>query len=311
MNNVANLIHLLSLNLGLVAIILAITLRKRSGYIFLADYNRFLITFNVAILLVHFMETILRAILTDEVYDANIHDFYVYMIISLGFFRMYMAWSFLAFAHRVLGKRPPFRVLYILGTFPAIVATVHFLLPEGEHILVWANFLSIFGFHLILAISLILPSLWLLRKKEEIRGLNPGMIRPAFLTIILFASAELLLRIGNFFETYIPVFVIMLGVGLVSTTFNLLHILFLRKVVALPRLDIQLSPGQLYSKYGITEREKEIIQLICEGRTNKEIGEILFISPITVRDHLSNVYRKTGVRGRTQLAGLFIERPAG
>jgi DNA-binding CsgD family transcriptional regulator len=311
MHHVANLIHLLSLNLGLIAIILAITLRKRSGYSYLVDYNRFLITFNVVILLVHFMETILRAILTDEVYEANLHDFYVYMIVFLGCFRMYMAWSFLKFAHRVLGKEPPYWSLYVLVVFPLLVVLGHFFLPEGETVLMWANFLSIFGFHLIVAISLIASSLWLLRKREEIRGLKPGMIRPAFLTIILFASAELLLRTGNFFDMLIPVYVIMLGVGAVSTAFNLLHILYLRKVVALPRLDIQFSPGQLYSKYGITEREKEIIHLICEGRTNKEIGEILFISPITVRDHLSNIYRKTGVRGRTQLAGLFIERPAG
>ena len=137
-----------------------------------------------------------------------------------------------------LGKRPPYWSLYVLVAFPLLVVLGHVFLPEGETILIWANFLSIFGFHLIVAISLIASSLWLLRRREEIPGLNPGMIRPALLTIILFASAELLLRIGNFFDMSIPVYVIMLGVGAVSTAFNLLHILYLRKVVALPRLDI-------------------------------------------------------------------------
>lgn len=61
----------------------------------------------------------------------------------------------------------------------------------------------------------------------------------------------------------------------------------------------------LYLFYEITDREKEIIAQLCQGKTNKEIADLLFLSPLTVRDHLSNIYRKTGVNNRIKLAKVF------
>lgn len=58
-------------------------------------------------------------------------------------------------------------------------------------------------------------------------------------------------------------------------------------------------------EYSISRREQEIVRLICQGRTNKEIEDELFISMATVKDHISNIFRKTGVSNRVQLAALF------
>lgn len=63
--------------------------------------------------------------------------------------------------------------------------------------------------------------------------------------------------------------------------------------------------NEIFELYEITEREKEIIALVCKGKTNKEVAEILFLSPLTVRDHLSNIYRKTNVNNRMKLANIF------
>ncbi|MDA3930626.1 MAG: LuxR C-terminal-related transcriptional regulator [Prolixibacteraceae bacterium] len=60
----------------------------------------------------------------------------------------------------------------------------------------------------------------------------------------------------------------------------------------------------LCEKYGITKRECEIINLVCEGKTNKEIADLLFITLQTVKDHTSRIYLKTQVKNRTQLANL-------
>lgn len=62
---------------------------------------------------------------------------------------------------------------------------------------------------------------------------------------------------------------------------------------------------KLIKEFQISGRENDIIHLICKGKTNKEIGAELFISPLTVRDHISNIFRKTDVKNRTQLASLF------
>ena len=60
--------------------------------------------------------------------------------------------------------------------------------------------------------------------------------------------------------------------------------------------------------FAITPREREIIDLLCLGKTNKEIGDLLFISHQTVKDHVYKIFRKTGVKNRIGLANL-TKRP--
>jgi DNA-binding CsgD family transcriptional regulator len=61
----------------------------------------------------------------------------------------------------------------------------------------------------------------------------------------------------------------------------------------------------LYQKYGISKREKDIIRQICLGRTNQEIADELFISIQTVKDHTYNIFRKVNVTNRVQLSNIF------
>ena len=51
----------------------------------------------------------------------------------------------------------------------------------------------------------------------------------------------------------------------------------------------------------LTEREREIIVLLAEGLRNKQIGERLFISEITVRHHLTSIFNKLAVSDRVEL----------
>jgi two-component system response regulator DesR len=51
---------------------------------------------------------------------------------------------------------------------------------------------------------------------------------------------------------------------------------------------------------GLSDRERDVLMLMAEGRTNPEIGEALHLSRHTVKEHSSAVYRKLGVRNRTE-----------
>ncbi len=55
---------------------------------------------------------------------------------------------------------------------------------------------------------------------------------------------------------------------------------------------------------GLSAREREVLVLVAEGRTNREIAEALFISPKTASVHVSNILAKLGVSGRVEAAAV-------
>ena len=50
----------------------------------------------------------------------------------------------------------------------------------------------------------------------------------------------------------------------------------------------------------LTRRECEVLQLIADGKSNRGVGEVLYISEKTVKNHVSNILQKMGVEDRTQ-----------
>jgi DNA-binding NarL/FixJ family response regulator len=62
------------------------------------------------------------------------------------------------------------------------------------------------------------------------------------------------------------------------------------------------------SRPALTPREREIAALVAMGRSNAEIAERLFVSRETVKTHLTHIYRKLGVSGRTAAAAELMRR---
>jgi DNA-binding NarL/FixJ family response regulator len=58
----------------------------------------------------------------------------------------------------------------------------------------------------------------------------------------------------------------------------------------------------------LTPREEEVVKLVAEAHTNKEIAEILHLSEKTVENHRSNAMRKLGMRDRVELVRYAIRR---
>lgn len=69
----------------------------------------------------------------------------------------------------------------------------------------------------------------------------------------------------------------------------------------------ELSFGDFCKKFEISPRETDIVREICNGLSNKEISEKLFISLQTVKDHTHRIYIKTNVKSRVQLINLVKE----
>jgi DNA-binding NarL/FixJ family response regulator len=69
----------------------------------------------------------------------------------------------------------------------------------------------------------------------------------------------------------------------------------------------QASPAGFPLPSSLTAREIEILRLIAAGRTNTEIADHLFISPLTCKSHVSRILMKLDARDRTQLVVLAYE----
>jgi ATP/maltotriose-dependent transcriptional regulator MalT len=61
-------------------------------------------------------------------------------------------------------------------------------------------------------------------------------------------------------------------------------------------------------RFGLTAREVEVVELLCCGRTNREIGECLSIGLATVKTHLIHIFEKLGVETRSAVVAL-MSRP--
>jgi DNA-binding NarL/FixJ family response regulator len=65
------------------------------------------------------------------------------------------------------------------------------------------------------------------------------------------------------------------------------------------------------SEFSLTQREHDILALLAEGRSNREIAGRLYLSEKTVKAHLAAIFRKLGVTNRTQAAMMAVQMGVG
>jgi DNA-binding CsgD family transcriptional regulator len=70
------------------------------------------------------------------------------------------------------------------------------------------------------------------------------------------------------------------------------------------RNGVLLSVNPLFRRFEISEREYEVLTLLIQGLSYSRIAQKLFISHSTVKTHVASVYRKTGTKGKVELANL-------
>lgn len=86
-------------------------------------------------------------------------------------------------------------------------------------------------------------------------------------------------------------------------TINIFNLIFVLKYFNTPSFIANNKLTDYFKqKYDITEKQSEIIELIIEGLTYKQIAEKLFISPKTVDNHIQNIYKKLNVNSKMQLS---------
>jgi len=71
--------------------------------------------------------------------------------------------------------------------------------------------------------------------------------------------------------------------------------------------NVEIDPGLLEESLSITSREAQVLLWLAHGKTNREIAEILEMSPRTVNKHLEQLYPKVGADNRTAAASVAIQ----
>lgn len=74
--------------------------------------------------------------------------------------------------------------------------------------------------------------------------------------------------------------------------------------VVLETAPVVASPPKAV-RYGLTAREQDVVELVCCGRTNREIGDCLQISLATVKTHLLHIFEKLGVENRSAVVAMM------
>lgn len=60
----------------------------------------------------------------------------------------------------------------------------------------------------------------------------------------------------------------------------------------------------------VSRREREVVDLVAKGLSNKEVANLLFVTEKTVKFHLTNIYKKLGLKSRAQLIVAEMNRRA-
>ena len=70
------------------------------------------------------------------------------------------------------------------------------------------------------------------------------------------------------------------------------------------------APGRIFpaGRVTFTDREKEVLEMLVAGRSNKEIGSALFISEGTVKSHVKGIFGKMNVISRTEAVASATRR---
>jgi DNA-binding CsgD family transcriptional regulator len=131
--------------------------------------------------------------------------------------------------------------------------------------------------------------------------------------VTIFGFLYLLIYIIIFICFFLPYTANSILISLLFLSMNIVPILYLKRYLQRSYWDILAEPERekmidaLYAKHNISKREKEVIYLILQGKSNKEIADALFISLPTIKQHIYNIYQKIGVKSRMQLNNLIRE----
>jgi DNA-binding CsgD family transcriptional regulator len=235
-------------------------------------------------------------------------SFYTVMFIAAILGEIGLIYTFIQLRSALLEKDVPKNILILfggglvlVGMSCAVGVTVYILNGTNSWIITTYFVVASAG----LVVLILIPLQLIFRSKPDSKQQRRTAVRSFG---ILYLSGFL-----AFFGSAVLPQSIQLFPGAVAIIFlNFIPIIWLKKYFL--RYYVKISSEQstkllegIDRTFHISKREQEIMRLIMQGKTNKEIEDLLFISYNTVKNHIYNIYQKMGVNSRGQMIHAVLQ----
>lgn len=303
------LVFILSVALSSAGVILASRLRnnfKPEIFTPLLYYQIFISTFGFyGIWGQVLMNTFLAPYISPELFTrfSNIE-----LLMGLPF--LVFAWLMLIqFATAVSGRKTGGRAVFafLFGNFLILFILGYFI--ASRNITEPARLIK--NYYILMSVAWALVASYLIhlpiRGKATIHEYDRNITAPMIAIISTSQCIPLVFYTSQHWVGLIFIFVFFLGNTFLPVYFS--YFTLLPSSVIEPVKD--LSFESFCRKFEVSPRETDIIREICNGLSNQEISDKLFISLQTVKDHTHRIYIKTNVKSRVQLINLVKEEATG
>lgn len=296
------LIFIISVAFAAGSIVLSSRLRSRyRSDIFspLLYYQVFIFTFGFYGI---WGQVLIRAFLTPLI-SAELLGKFTDISLLLGLPFLVFAWMmFMIFSTIISGRKSNkwFVFFFLLFNFSVLVVLGFFIIKRGS----FNNIVNLKYYFISMNLVYTFLSAFLIHFPGKGHGIihdrDRRVIAPVIFLVMIIQGVPLLFDTGKLLPGLIFVFTFFAGNAFLPVYLTYFASLSPNETEPVD----ESSYGTFCRKYDISPRESEIIIEICNGLSNKEISEKLFISLQTVKDHTHRIYTKTGVRSRVQLINL-------
>ena len=250
-------------------------------------------------------QVLIKAFLSPYI-EQNLITRFSNISLLLGLPFLVFAWlMLLRFSGEISGRKYNNRHLiwFLLVNFIIISAVGYFITQEktsNPELLIRSYFIIMnFIFFTVASFLILSPK----RGKSVLQTLDRRIIAGAIIAIICFQYVPLVFYTASVYIALVFILTFFAGNAFLPVyfTYGTMVSLFISEAGK------EFSFDDFCKKFDISPRETDIIREICNGFSNKEIADRLFISLQTVKDHTHRIYIKTNVRSRVQLINLVKE----
>ncbi len=287
---------------GLVIAVYLFLQRKSFPFAFLGDLSHKLFLINGFVLIglvkYYLKQNLARTAASEKLWQWLLPGEFLVGFVILAL----LAHRFLRVSFKLLNRTPPPLLLRVLGgvlwiatLFYGMAVAVYFLNGSNEPIYAGRRSTTI------LALLVIIGALvHLAAAGHRLSASATSRIALSYAYPFLFIVSGILLQVlwQHSYDLHILALLIILANTFVFVWFRRV---FLKHIGSAAEMIDSAALLHASAKYQLSKREGEILELLLQGKENREIEDLLFISISTVKNHVHHIFKKMGVRSRAQL----------